>query len=287
MVPTTEALISAAAGDIETVLSIAPVALDRPVPSCPGWLGADVLAHLGRVFTSVSQTIDRRAQEMIPRAEMPEAPPVTRIVEWVDESSAALLRSLRSIEPDEPVWSWSTDRRGRFYHRRMAHEIAVHRYDLESAIGSPDDGGAKRPGADVAADGVSGSAVAADGVSGSAVAADGVSGSAVAADGVDEYLDLVLPFSVARWPRPIPAVRLNVVALDRVEVSSGVGQWSVRRNGDGIALDRSPIDPSRDEPTVTVSGPAGALRLWVWNRPSAVTVAGDLATASAWAALAP
>ncbi len=252
MLPTTEELIDAVASDIDVVTAIASEALDRPVPSCPEWFGRDVLAHLGRVFTSVSRTVDTRAQQMIPRGEMPEPPPSDQLVAWIGETGGALVASLRGIDPDEPVWSWSTDCRGRFYHRRMAHEVAIHRHDLEAAIGSPID-------------------------SRSAVSPR------VAADGVDEYFDLVLPFSVARWPRPIPTLPLHVVAVDMPDQAGSAGRWTVRRDDEGIALERSILDG----PGVGVSGPVGELRLWVWNRPSAVVVSGDEQGAAAWAALAP
>src|SRR6478735_8851838 len=55
-------------------LAAARLGVDAPVPTCEGWTVHDVVGHLGRVHRSVSEIIERRAQE-IPAVEIPKAPP--------------------------------------------------------------------------------------------------------------------------------------------------------------------------------------------------------------------
>ena len=50
----------------------------------------------------------------------------------------ALLETLRSVDPATSVWTFSsTNRTAAFWQRRRTQEIAVHRYDAETAAGTP------------------------------------------------------------------------------------------------------------------------------------------------------
>ena len=43
---------------------------------------------------------------------------------------------LEALDPDFPAWNWAPQpKRASFWHRRMAHEISMHRWDAESAAG--------------------------------------------------------------------------------------------------------------------------------------------------------
>jgi uncharacterized protein (TIGR03083 family) len=160
------------------VLAAGKAGLDAPVPPCPGWTVADILGHLGRVHRSVSEIIERRALE-IPPVDIPKPPTGDDLLGFFEDGLSRVVAALASIEPDEPVYSWSGHGTGAFYHRRMAHEIAVHRFDAESAHGAPSPFDAE-----------------------------------MAADGVDEYLSMVLPFSARRWSRSIPAGSLHLHRTD-------------------------------------------------------------------------
>ena len=46
------------------------------------------------------------------------------------------IETLEALDPDFPAWNWAPQpKRASFWHRRMAHEISVHRWDAESAAG--------------------------------------------------------------------------------------------------------------------------------------------------------
>lgn len=107
---------------------------DTIVPDCPGWLGRDVIVHLGRVYASVTAIVESRASGPVDPGKAAEAPEGSAIFEWIDERCDSVLAALSGIANDEHVWTWSDDRSGGFYHRRMAHETAVHVCDLQRSI---------------------------------------------------------------------------------------------------------------------------------------------------------
>ena len=98
--------------------------LRRPVPSCPGWNIADLVAHLGKAH---------RWAEHAVRAGNPNAPVVSppltdgaALAEWYRESAAGLLSTLREVGPDAECWSFGPrPRTTGFWFRRQPHEAAV------------------------------------------------------------------------------------------------------------------------------------------------------------------
>lgn len=161
-------------------LDIARSHPDAPVPGCPDWTVADLAAHLGRVYRSVALHLHERATEMIPGDRVPRAPEdATAVADFLAEGLDIVVAALGDVDPTEAVWSWSGDHSAGFYLRRMANETAVHRWDAESAVGSPEPLDPE-----------------------------------LAADGVDELLTVVLPFAVARWERPDPGGTIHLHRTD-------------------------------------------------------------------------
>jgi uncharacterized protein (TIGR03083 family) len=150
----------------------------QPVPACPGWAVADVLGHMGRVYRSISEIVERRAQE-VPKVEIPKPPSGDAVLEFFASGHARVVAALSSISPEEPVYTWSNQRNAAFYQRRMAHETAVHRWDVQAAYGAP---------APIDAD--------------------------LAADGVDEFYGTVLPFALRRVERERPTGSLHLHRTD-------------------------------------------------------------------------
>ncbi len=54
-------LVRATEREGQTLVEAGRAGLDAPVPTCAGWTVADVLGHLGRVYRSVSEIIERRS----------------------------------------------------------------------------------------------------------------------------------------------------------------------------------------------------------------------------------
>jgi uncharacterized protein (TIGR03083 family) len=143
---------------------------DEPAPavrSCPGWTMTELVLHLGYVHRSVAQIISERLIQRPERADLSwlglgaedtarlgelmaertdgratSKPPSGRplpatLVEWFGAGAAELETQFRTTPPGEQVWTWSADQTAGFWQRMQAIEAAIHRWDAESAVGSP------------------------------------------------------------------------------------------------------------------------------------------------------
>ncbi len=110
--------------------------LDAPVPSCPAWTVAELLAHVGRVHRWVEEMVRTGATR---RGRFPDPPPPEQLPDWYEEGLALLTGTLEQVDPDDMVWNWMAlaPAPARFWPRRMAHETAVHRWDAENAVADP------------------------------------------------------------------------------------------------------------------------------------------------------
>ena len=189
------------------------------MPSCVGWTVHDVVGHVGRVYRSVGEILRDRLQEPPPR-HLPAAPPGAAVVDFYEEAHAELVELLSAAGPDERVWTWSGDHRVGFYTRRMANETAVHRWDAESAHGraAPVDAG-------------------------------------LAVDAIDEYLDIVLPFSLRNFERELPVGSLHLHRTD------GDGEWLLESRDGTLVVERA-----HRKGVAAVRAPASDLLLLLWNR---------------------
>ncbi len=112
------------------------VDLDALVPSCPGWTVRDCVAHTAEVYQHKIACI--RLQRRPGEDYEQQAPPGVLPVDWFDDSLAALLAELRGRGPAAPAYTWwPDDQTVGFWYRRMAQETAVHRLDVEDAVGEP------------------------------------------------------------------------------------------------------------------------------------------------------
>jgi uncharacterized protein (TIGR03083 family) len=140
--------------------------LDVPVPSTPGWAVEDVVGHVGAVHRRVADRV-RRGSTTADDVALVNVPAGDRVVPWFEEGVAALVEVLAAADPDSRVWNWteSGPHTAAFWPRRMAHETAVHRVDVQLARGVVD-----------------------------------LIDAALAADGVDEYFEVSLPLDVESFP---------------------------------------------------------------------------------------
>ena len=111
-----------------------------PVPSCPEWNTSDLIKHLGGVHRRVNHVIEARLQEPPNDAEVivyPEDTSPSSLADWFAEGAIALTQTFRATDPDLAVWTWWTQHDVAFWTRVQSVEAAVHRWDMEGAIGSP------------------------------------------------------------------------------------------------------------------------------------------------------
>jgi uncharacterized protein (TIGR03083 family) len=115
--------------------------ITAPVPTCPGWTVADLLDHLVRGDDWAKRIVERGRQGITERT-LPEAPAGQpegeALVPFFLEGARALGRTLAEVDPTTPVWTFSaSDRTAAFWQRRRSQETAVHRFDAETAAGTP------------------------------------------------------------------------------------------------------------------------------------------------------
>jgi uncharacterized protein (TIGR03083 family) len=109
------------------------------VPACPGWTVADLVEHLTSLSKWVRETVPRgvvtKPEDRVvpsPRPDWPDA------LENLRRELTATIETLDALDPEFPAWTWPAQaKKAGFWHRRMAHEISVHRWDVEAAAGRP------------------------------------------------------------------------------------------------------------------------------------------------------
>lgn len=179
--------LSTIAADSQAFADLAEGRLDVPVPACPDWVGADLVGHLGSVYSWVALCVEAGGQRPgLDRDQPPSG--ADELVGWFRERRAGALDALSSRQPDAPAWIFGG--RGEanvgWWRRRQAIETALHLWDLEQAAGAP-----------------------------------GRIDPELAADGTDEFLGQFLPSVLTR--RPVPQLRGTL----HVHATDAPGEWSL------------------------------------------------------------
>jgi uncharacterized protein (TIGR03083 family) len=106
---------------------------DAQVPSCPEWTVAQLTGHLTEIYGWVAAHVGRGVTTA---PEPRRRGAVAASVEEFDARLGALLTLLDALDPEMPAWNWAPQsKKVGFWHRRMAHETAVHRWDAQMATG--------------------------------------------------------------------------------------------------------------------------------------------------------
>lgn len=102
------------------------------VPGCPGLTVGRTVRHTADLYHRVLTWIRLGEPPDIWRR----APEDADLIAFHVEARQALVEELAAHEPDEPcsTW-WPEDRTYGFWRRRMAHETAIHRMDVQAAAG--------------------------------------------------------------------------------------------------------------------------------------------------------
>ena len=134
---TSPRLLEVLASDAAILAAVDEHDLDRTVPACPGWTVADVLVHLGKVHSRAVELL--AGIDFVPLDRWPEPPATGRDgVAWARQETARLVEAAHATDPDAPTTTWMGARPARFWIRRMTQETAVHRWDVQAALGSAD-----------------------------------------------------------------------------------------------------------------------------------------------------
>lgn len=107
---------------------------DAPVPTCPGWTMAELVAHLRDVHWSWATVVDELRQERVTEDPVWSGPPL------VDGRAQAdrLVSVLGAADPAAPCWTWAPWQQDvAFVLRHQVQEAAVHHFDAANAVGAP------------------------------------------------------------------------------------------------------------------------------------------------------
>lgn len=242
--------------DGAAMTAAARLGLDAEVPSCPGWTVKTLLNHTGRVHAWAAATVAAGQLASFP----PRPDEVTP--EWFEEGVAELCGTLQGADPDAEVGNHlGAPERAIFWHRRMANETAVHRWDAEAAhaVTTPIDAG-------------------------------------VAVCGIDEILDVYIPRALAQNPGAdlggslhLHATDLHATDLNGTETgarngNTHGGEWLVR-----IEAGRATVTRQHEKGDLAIRGTASDLLLLLWGRLDATEgpfeTFGDAAVLDRWRAL--
>jgi uncharacterized protein (TIGR03083 family) len=169
------------------------------VPWVPAWTARDLVGHLGTVHRWATAIL-RAGHTGAPGPEARQSPPDDGLLDWYAGGLTELVSTLRNTPPDAPAWhiSPAAEKIAASWARRQAHELAVHRMDLEAAAAVP----------------------------------HAPLDPALAEDGVDELLSVVVP----RWvhAEPLAGARAGcaVTATDTGRT------WSVRVDHGTVTVER-------------------------------------------------
>lgn len=216
------------------VLATTPA--DARVPGCPDWSAADLLWHLAEVQWFWAEVVRTRPSAPAEDAPGPERPAsYDALLAAFDQHSAALLAQLRSADPADPAWTWSSEQTVGFTYRRQALEALVHRVDAEQTAGRAS-----------------------------------LIDPALAADGVLEALDVMFGGTPpwGRFDGSGQHVRVDCTDTgDRVWVE--LGRFTGTDPRTATSYDETDIGVVADPggaPDAVVAGPAALLLTWLWRR---------------------
>lgn len=220
----------------------AHLGLEAPIASCPPWLMADLVVHLGgvqRYWTQHLQARSQTASENDIQAMFGALPGLAAWVEsreegdpdlsglpdglisWFEDGARALEGTLASLDLEEPVWHWSEDHRVASHLRNQAIEATVHRWDAQRAhtIQQP-------------------------------IAPE------LARDAIDHHFDVML-YARRRWAEPSAGSGESY----HLHQTDGDGEWFVRFDGDQVLVERA-----HRKADVAVRGSASELCLFLYGR---------------------
>jgi uncharacterized protein (TIGR03083 family) len=241
---TPERYLDALNADAERLVAIPaadPGVLDSAVPTCPGWTVADAVRHTAEVYLNKVECMRLGREPDVWPPELPGDDPVGAFRVGLEE----LLTELQTRGPEAPSYTWFPDEQTvGFWYRRMAQETAVHRFDVESAIG------------DIGP-----------------VVDD------LAVDGIDEVLRVFLGYDMTgvpaeAWGDVDPRAEVGRTML----VRCGAESWRLTLTPARVEVASSPAAAD-----VTVTGEPSELLLWLWGRrpDTAVRVEGDASVLAA------
>jgi uncharacterized protein (TIGR03083 family) len=126
--------LSVAELDARSLLEAGQGDWSMPVPQCPEWDAAGLVRHMGGIFRWMAATVTT-GQRVSFDAPGPAPEDPVDLPSWYLAALPRTLEVLGSADPNSPTWTFSPtgDRRVWWWCRRLAVEVAIHRWDAEQA----------------------------------------------------------------------------------------------------------------------------------------------------------
>lgn len=105
------------------------------VPDCPQWNVGDLVLHLGRIQHFFAEMVRSGRDRPFPLSEIA-APTASDSIAWAQKGNESFVAEVAARESTDFAWSWTQDKTVAWVARRLRHEILVHRWDLENAVGN-------------------------------------------------------------------------------------------------------------------------------------------------------
>lgn len=108
--------------------------LEVPVEHCPGWTTGRLLGHTAKILQRTAMCV--RSGSTDAPGDSESLPRDDALFDTFDRILADVCDALAATDPDAPAWNFTGgDLVVSFWSRRMAHEIEIHRWDMEHAAG--------------------------------------------------------------------------------------------------------------------------------------------------------
>jgi uncharacterized protein (TIGR03083 family) len=121
--------------DARVLLIAAETDWTRPVPHCPAWEAADLVRHTGGIFEWMAAIVS--STDRVSRRTLDPAPDhLSDLASWYLGALDRTIEVLGSADPASETWTFSTtgDHRVGWWCRRLAVEVAIHRWDIDHAV---------------------------------------------------------------------------------------------------------------------------------------------------------
>lgn len=129
----TETYLKQVRADGERIAEVSVGNLELPVPTCPGNTVASLLLHTTGVFAFWTGALEQNRRPDFDMARLEGAGVDTHLREL-----ERFLTAISARDPDETTWTFGSQQSVRFWCRRSAHEMSIHRWDFENAVGDPE-----------------------------------------------------------------------------------------------------------------------------------------------------
>ena len=112
--------------------------LTAAVPGCPGWNVETLVSHVGQFHRFALLNLHAAPGAELNLDRGPAPADVTTLIPWYLEGAERLVTTLDETDPDEHRPNWAGAPTSLWYFRRVAQEMGVHRWDIQSAYGRAD-----------------------------------------------------------------------------------------------------------------------------------------------------